>query len=106
MTNKINYLSCDDDIEYDLRSKYCVYSCNQNPDKVCFIGQCVVINDDYGYNVYRSKKMTNPTYRDIFLLCDKIVVSKQNFEHIFFESVSYSHQINEHLHALDVFLGS
>ena len=50
--------------------------------------------------------MTNPTYRDIFLLCDKIVEATQDFDHRFFESVSYSHQINEHLHALDVFLGS
>ena len=42
MTNEINYSSCDEDIEYNLSSKYCTYCCNQNPDKICFNGQCIV----------------------------------------------------------------
>ncbi len=32
MINEINY-SSDYDVEYDLRSKYCFYSCNQRPEK-------------------------------------------------------------------------
>jgi hypothetical protein len=50
--------------------------------------------------------MINPTYRDIFLLCDDIVEATQDFDHRFFEFVSYSKQINEHIHELDIFLGS
>ena len=107
MTNEINYSSCDDDIEYDLHSKHCVYSCSQDPDKVCFNGQCIVYvkKGEYDSNGYTSDVMINPTYRDIFLLCDDIVEATQDFDHRFFEFVSYSKQINEHIHELDIFLG-
>ena len=87
MTNEINYSSCEDDIEYDLHSKYCVYSCSQDPDKVCFNGQCIVYvkKGEYDSNGYTSDVMKNPTYRDIFLLCDDIVEATQDFDHRFFE---------------------
>ena len=42
MTSDINYSSPDEDKEYNLRSKYCIYSCNQDPDKVCFTGKCII----------------------------------------------------------------
>lgn len=108
MINEINYSSPDEDVDYKLHSKYCVYSCNQHPDKVCFIGKCVLYaqKGEYDDNGYMSDVLVNPTYKDIFLLCDNIVEATQDFEHIFFEFVSYSKQINETIHELDVFLGS
>jgi hypothetical protein len=108
MTNEINYSSPDEDVEYNLRSKYCVYCCNQNPNKVCFNGKCIVYvkKGEYDDNGYTSNVMHNPTYKDIFLLCDDIVEATQDFEHIFFEFVTYTNQINEQIHELDVFLGS
>ena len=108
MTNEINYSSCDEDIEYNLSSKYWTYCCNQNPDKICFNGQCIIYvkKGEYDANGYTSNILNNPTYLDIFLLCDDIVEATQDFEHVFFEFVSYSKQINEHIHELDVFLGS
>jgi hypothetical protein len=108
MINEINYSSGDDDVEYNLRSKYCVYSCNQRPEKVCFNGKCIIYvkKGEYDDSGYTSDVLTNPTYKDIFLLCDQIVESTQDFEHVFFEFVSYSKQINEQIHELDVFLGS
>ena len=106
--NEINYSSCDEDVDYNLHSRHCTYCCNQHPDKVCFNGQCIVYvkRGEYDSNGFTSDVLINPTYRDIFLLCDDIVEATQNFDHTFFEFVTYTKQINEHIHELDVFLGS
>jgi hypothetical protein len=58
MINEINYSSGDDDVEYNLRSKYCVYSCNQRPEKVCFTGQCIVYVKNKNTNQWAERGKT------------------------------------------------
>ncbi len=85
MISEIIYSSPDEDVDYKFHSKYCVHWCNQHPDEVCFIGKCILYaqKGEYDDNCYMSNVLANPTYNNVFLLCDKIVEATQDFEHIF-----------------------
>jgi len=109
MTNEINYSSCEDDIEYDLHSKYCTYACEESPDTIAFNGRCIIYikaDDFFATNGYTSPILNNPTYMDIFNLLDDIVETTGDYHHIFFEGIHYVKQINEHIHQIDIVMGS
>jgi hypothetical protein len=92
-------------------SKHCVYSCDEDDDldEIAFEGKCFIYQKPDGFfsqNGYISPTLTNPTYRDIFALCDDIVETTGDYHHHFFEGVSNFRKINNNLYQFDVCLGS
>jgi len=99
----------DDLIDYNLNSKYCVYSCDKPPD--------TILNGKYFFNCkpdeyfikkpYLSKVLINPTYKDIFInICDEYIETTED-THYFFEDIEIKGQINEQgLIELSLIMGS
>jgi hypothetical protein len=105
MTNKDD----NDYIDYDIHSKYCTYACEEPPDTIAFNGRCIIYIKPDGFfaiNGYTSPILNTPTYIDIFNLLDNIVEITGDYHHTFFEGVNYIKQINEHIHQIDVIMGS
>ena len=108
MTNEIND-NDNDYIDYDIHSKYCTYACEEPPDTIAFNGRCIIYIKADGFfaiNGYTSPILDTPTYIDIFNLLDDIVEITGDYHHTFFEGVNYIKQINEHIHQIDVIMGS
>jgi hypothetical protein len=108
MTSENN--NADDDyIDYDIHSKYCTYCCEEPPDTIAFNGRCIIYIKADGFfatNGYTSSILNNPTYIDIFNLLDNIVETTNDYHHTFFEDIHYVKQINEHVHQIDIVMGS
>ncbi len=99
----------DDYIDYDIHSKYCTYCCNEPPDTIAFNGRCIIYIKPDGFfaiNGYTSSILDHPKNIDIFNLLDDIVDITGNYHHVFFEGIHYVKQINEHIHQIDIIMGS
>ena len=99
----------DNYIDYNINSKYCSYCCNESPDTIAFNGKCIIYIRADGFfatNGYTSPILDNPTYQDIFDMLDEIVETTGDYHHTFFEGIHYVKQINEHIHQINVILGS
>jgi hypothetical protein len=109
MTNNIINDDNDNDIDYDILSKYCTYCCDETPDTIAFNGRCIIYIKADGFfaiNGYTSSILNNPTYIDIFNLLDDIVETTGNDHNTFFEGVHYVQKINEHIHEINIIMGS
>ncbi len=92
MTNKDD----NDYIDYDIRSKYCTYCCNESPNTIAFNGKCIIyIKADsfFVINGYTSSILDNPTYMDIFNLLDDIVEITNDYHHTFYEGIHYVNKL-------------
>ena len=109
MTNEKNNNDDKDYIDYDIHSKYCTYACEEPPDTIAFNGRCIIYIKADGFfaiNGYTSPILDNPKNIDIFNLLDDIVEITKNYHHTFYEGVHYVKQINEHIHQIDIVMGS
>jgi len=99
----------DDYIDYNIHSNHCSYCCDEPPDKIAFNGKCIIYIKADGFfatNGYTSSVLDNPTYLDIFNLLDDIVETTGDYHHTFFEGIHYVKQINEHIHQMEIIMGS
>ncbi len=99
----INEINNEDDL------KYCTHCCNESPNTKAFNGKCIIYIKADGFfatNGYSSSILNNPTFVDIFNLLDDIVETTGDYHHIFFEGVHYIKQINEHVHQIEIIMGS
>lgn len=99
----------DEDGEVYYTTEYCMYSCDEDLDEIAFEGKCFIYEtaDEYfKERGYISPVLINPTFRDIFALCDDIVETTGDYHHHFFEGVSNFRKINDNLYQFDVCLGS
>lgn len=73
-----------------IKSNECYYVCNEKPEKIAFEGKCSFFVPSYMiYNIkgYKSKIFNNPTYKDVFNLCDEITEKTGNINNIFFKDI-------------------
>ena len=99
----------DNYIDYDIHSKHCTYACEESPDTIAFNGKCIIYIKADGFfaiNGYTSSILNNPKNIDIFNLLDDIVEITCDYHHTFYEGVHYVKQINEHVHQIDIVMGS
>ncbi len=109
MTNDIINDDNDNYIDYNIHSKYCTYTWSESPDTIAFNGRCIIYIKADGFfatNGYTSSILNNPTFMDIFNFLDDIVETTGDYHHIFLECVYYVKQINEHLHQIEIMMGS
>jgi len=73
---------------FKIRSKYCYYDIDQDPDKIAFEGKCRIFVPGYmAYNIkgYKSKVFNKPTYKEIFnICCDEYIKKSGNMNDFYF----------------------
>ena len=107
MTNEI--LENENYIDYNIHSKYCSYCCDESPNTLEFNGKCIIYIKADGFfaiNGFTSSILNSPTFIEIFNLLDTIIEATGDYHHVFFEGIQYVKKINEHIHQIDVILGS
>lgn len=90
-------------------TKYCMYSCDEDLDEIAFEGKCIIDEKPDGYfskKCYTSPILTNPTYRDIFALCDDVVEITGDYHHIFMEGISIGRKMKNNVYKISLCLGS
>ena len=73
-----------------IRSKHPYYTCEEPLNKVAFNGKCSFFVPGYMvYDIkgYKSKVLINPTYKDVFDLCDDMIKETGNINNIFFKDI-------------------
>lgn len=82
-----------------IKSKECYYICEEEPEKIAFFGNAVFFVPAYlAYDIksYKSTVLINPTYRDIFDLCDDYIIKSGNIETIFFKDIELFENYEEY----------
>ena len=81
-----------------------------NPNTIFFNGKCMIYEIDYNNNegiTYKSNIMNNPTYGEVFLEIDNLILYfADDFHHIFLESIEIGEEIEENVYKIEFFLGS
>ena len=76
---------------FKIRSKYCYYDIDQDPEKIAFNGKCRIFVPAFmAYDIkgYTSKILNKPTYKQIFnICCDEYIKKSGNMNDIYFSDL-------------------
>jgi len=76
---------------FKMRSKYCFYDCDKDPEKIAFNGKCrIFISGFLVYDIkgYKSKILNKPTFKEIFnKCCDAYIKTSGNTHDIYFTGI-------------------
>jgi DNA polymerase III delta prime subunit len=74
-----------------IKSRHNYYNCEEAPEKIAFFGKCcffVPAHLAYDIKGYKSKVFINPSYNDIFNLCDEITEETGDENNNIFKDIS------------------
>ncbi len=83
------------------------YACENDINDVAYNGKCFVYTKGFDENNgYCSDILTKPTFKDLLIVANDIIVHTEDYEHCFFEGIEIKGLIAGNIMEIDLFLGS